>query len=146
MQSPTGGTRGDTLATSAITVRHEALKLDFNFLCLVANIDAKKKNKKLHPRPAAIVCNSLYLHPKNAVFSLLCKCIPLRRQIFTAITACFEGEKQICLFLASYHQIRKQPPHPPPPPPSPIFFSSGTNVPGLRLSPRGTLCSTQFTA
>lgn len=62
MQSPTGGTREDTVATSAITVRHEAFKLDFHFLCLVANIVEKKK---LHPRPVAIICNSLYLHPKT---------------------------------------------------------------------------------
>lgn len=44
MQSPTGGTGEDTVATSAITVRHEAFKLDFHFLCLVANIVVKRKN------------------------------------------------------------------------------------------------------
>lgn len=113
--------------TSVITVRHEALKLDFHFVCICGK----------YWRKFFRVSNSLYSHWKMPMFSLLCKCIPLKRQIYTAITASFEGEKQIWLFLASYHQIRKQPPHLP--------QSSLSLTPSLRssfhLEPMSLVCA-----
>lgn len=114
MQSPSGGMRPHAdryRGTSVIRVRHEALQLDFYFVGCVCGKYWCKKNCLPISQPPTTNSNSLYLHWKMPMFSLLCKYIPLKRQIFTAITACFEEEKQICPFLASYHQIRKQPPH-----------------------------------